>query len=138
MSKDQAACTATPDAHAELLAIHEAVMNPMVVYVTESDTYTVRRVKEFIQRAIEKQSASEAPYVKRYGENDVPQSATVSDEDAACKVAADLLRNEIVRLEYPKSMFPQKAEEIGRRQTAFQAAVHFLDPADSTVKHEPR
>lgn len=61
------------------------------------------------------------------------QSATGSSEDAACKVAAVLLRNEIVRLEYPKSMFPQEAEKIGRRQTAFQEAVRFLDPADSEM-----
>jgi hypothetical protein len=39
-------------AHAELLAIHEAVMNPMDVQIAEADTYTVKRVKEFIQRAI--------------------------------------------------------------------------------------
>lgn len=38
--------------HAELLAIHEAAMNPMNVQIAESDTFTVRRVKEFIQRAI--------------------------------------------------------------------------------------
>lgn len=53
-----------------------------------------------------------------------------ASEDAACKVAATLLRNEIVRLEYPKSMFPQEAEKIGRRQTAFQAAIRFLDPPE--------
>lgn len=40
------------DAHAELLAIHEAVMNPEKVKTLPSDTYTVARVKEFIQRAV--------------------------------------------------------------------------------------
>lgn len=61
-----------------------------------------------------------------------PQSATVASEDAACKVAADLLRNEIVRLEKPKAMFPQEAEKIGCRQAAFQEAVRYLDPSDSS------
>lgn len=37
--------------HAELLAIHHAVMNPMEAKPQEGDSYTVRRVKEFIQRA---------------------------------------------------------------------------------------
>lgn len=39
--------------HAELLAIHEAVMNPVDVVINESDTYTLKRVKEFILKAIE-------------------------------------------------------------------------------------
>lgn len=60
-------------------------------------------------------------------------SATLSTEDAACKVAADLLRNEIVRLDKPKAMFPQEAEKIGRRQAAFQEAVRYLDPSESRV-----
>lgn len=35
-------------ARAELLAIHHAVMNPMEVTINDSDTYTVKRVKEII------------------------------------------------------------------------------------------
>ena len=38
-------------AHAELLAIHEAVMNPMAVQRNETDTFTLSMVKEFILRA---------------------------------------------------------------------------------------
>ena len=36
-------------AHAELLAIHEAVMNPQAIVINESDTFTVKLVKQFIQ-----------------------------------------------------------------------------------------
>jgi hypothetical protein len=46
-------------AHAELLAIHEAVMNPMDVQIAEADTYTVKRVKEFIQRAVTPSASGE-------------------------------------------------------------------------------
>lgn len=42
--------------HAELIAIHEAVMNPEAVTISESDTLTVRRVKEFVQRAFAQSS----------------------------------------------------------------------------------
>jgi hypothetical protein len=37
------------EAKAELLAIHEAVMNPQAVVINESDTFTVKLVKQFIQ-----------------------------------------------------------------------------------------
>lgn len=33
-------------AHAELLAIHEAVMNPDKIVINEGDTFTLKRVKE--------------------------------------------------------------------------------------------
>ena len=39
------------DDHSELLAIHQAVMNPMDVVIRATDTITVRKVKEFILRA---------------------------------------------------------------------------------------
>ena len=38
--------------HAELLAIHEAVMNPQAVVINKADTFTVKMVKEFILRAL--------------------------------------------------------------------------------------
>ena len=40
--------SAENQAHAELLAIHEAVMNPQAVGINEADTFTVKMVKEFI------------------------------------------------------------------------------------------
>lgn len=55
-------------------------------------------------------------------------ATTEKSEDAACKVAADLLRAEVARLEYPKSMFPQEREKIARRQLGYEAAIRFLDP----------
>lgn len=42
-------------------------------------------------------------------------------------VAARLLRDEIKRLDYPKSMFPQEAEKISRKQSAFEIAARFLE-----------
>ncbi|MDP3937687.1 MAG: hypothetical protein Q8R92_06075 [Deltaproteobacteria bacterium] len=53
--------------------------------------------------------------------------ATLSD-DAACKRAADLLRAEVKRLEYPKAMVPQESDKIEHRQRGFEAAIMFLDP----------
>lgn len=50
----EAASAITPSSTAaepELLAIHEAVMNPEAVQINDSDSLTVRRVKEFVQRA---------------------------------------------------------------------------------------
>jgi hypothetical protein len=47
--------TRSDASHAELLAIHEAVMNPMEVKANESDTFTLKLVKEFILRAIQKE-----------------------------------------------------------------------------------
>lgn len=37
--------------HAELLAIHQAVMSPMDVVISDSDTVTLKMVKWFILRA---------------------------------------------------------------------------------------
>lgn len=49
-----------PDAsHAELLAIHEAVMNPDAVEANEADTFTLKMVKEFIQKFLEYKAAME-------------------------------------------------------------------------------
>jgi hypothetical protein len=53
-------------------------------------------------------------------------------DDAACKHAADVLRKEIERLEYPRSMVPQDASKISRRQDAFREAIRYLDPPDSS------
>lgn len=46
-------------AHEELLAIHEAVMNPMEVTLNEKDTFTVKMVKEFILRAVKPHRSSQ-------------------------------------------------------------------------------
>lgn len=53
-------------------------------------------------------------------------------QDAAVNIVCELLRGEIVRLEYPKSMFPQEAEKIGRKQAAYQETIRWLAPTDST------
>lgn len=54
-----------------------------------------------------------------------------SSDDAACERATALLRAEIERLEYPKSMIPQEAKNIERRQEAFEAAIRFLNPVSA-------
>jgi len=41
--------------HAELLEIHKAVMCPAEVVINGTDTYTVKRVKEFILAATRNQ-----------------------------------------------------------------------------------
>lgn len=41
--------------------------------------------------------------------------------------AAKLLRDEIKRLDYPKSMYPQQAEKIAKRQEAFTLAARYLE-----------
>lgn len=52
---------------------------------------------------------------------------------AATKVEADYvlavkaLRDEIKRLDYPRSMFPQQAQNIARRQEAFEVAARYLE-----------
>lgn len=58
--------------NAELLAIHDAVMNPHGVTFNESDTFTVKKVKEFILRAIE---------------NAAPQAGTPQNPDEAQRTA---------------------------------------------------
>ena len=45
--------------HTELLAIHEAVMNPDAVEANDSDTFTLKMVKEFIFKFLEYKAASE-------------------------------------------------------------------------------
>jgi hypothetical protein len=57
----------------ELLAIHDAVMNPMEVTLKEGDTFTVKRVKEFIQRAV--------------GTDPFSRSSTVQSEDRIKEIA---------------------------------------------------
>jgi hypothetical protein len=40
------------DSHAELLAIHAAVMNPQAAIDVDGDPYTLKRVKEFLRLAL--------------------------------------------------------------------------------------
>jgi hypothetical protein len=55
-------------------------------------------------------------------------------DDAACARAAQILRAEADRLEYPRRMVPQEAGSIERRQTAFRRAAEYLEPAGSTQR----
>lgn len=78
--------SATKD-HEELLEIHRAVMNPEAVVIGDADTLTVRRVKEFVQRAFAQPEA--APSVS------APPGVTVTvSYDAPQWIEAKVLRVE--------------------------------------------
>lgn len=74
-----AACMPSATDHDELVEIHRAVMNPDDVVIYESDTLTVRRVKEFVQRAF-------ALFATR--RSVMLEAASICD-DLSCKWPAD-------------------------------------------------
>lgn len=55
------------------------------------------------------------------------KEAVQDAEERAYVLAAARLRAEVKRLDYPRSMFPQQAQNIARRQEAFEVAARYLE-----------